>query len=491
MKTVKDPRRTISPAWMIAAAGLLLSCLGWTLLSQQFQFGEGHASRPIIEFLGLFFLAWICFLLGFFLLSRRNADQKTLVLIVVVGLLLRIILMPSNPIQENDFYRYVLDGQVLLHGANPYQYAPLVISDLGAEPLKRELRRPEAVTVLSRIGYPEIPTLYPPVAQLAFAVGGWVGEWDWMGQRWTFVAVDLAVFALLIYLLSWLAIPVSWVLLYIWNPLVLKETVNSVHLDVLVAFFLLAAIGGLLKQSRAAGFQWALLSGFALGLAILSKLYPVLLIPACFFYLRRRAASRSAPWAFAVTALVVIFFGFLPFLAIGLDRLTEGLVTYGSLWTMNAGAFAVLSRIAPHPRLVSAAILVLVSLLLPWFRRSETPSSLVEDCQWILLIWFLLIPAPFPWYALPIMALLPLGPKLSAVSAASLMLSGVSACYYLSFYYEYHDYPSSWWEATRGIEHGVLWIFLTGFVVYHLILNNQYALFQNGKGMLQAKGKNE
>ena len=61
-------------------------------------------------------------------------------------------------------------------------------------------------------------------------------------------------------------------------------------------------------------------------------------------------------------------------------------------------------------------------------------GSLVEDLQWVLLIWFLLIPAPFPWYALPIMALLPLRPRLSAVSGASLMLSGVSAAYYLSFF---------------------------------------------------------
>ena len=52
-------------AWLIAGTGLLLSCLGWTLLSYQFEFGQGHADRPIIGFLGLFLLAWVSFLAFF------------------------------------------------------------------------------------------------------------------------------------------------------------------------------------------------------------------------------------------------------------------------------------------------------------------------------------------------------------------------------------------------------------------------------------------
>ena len=108
-------------AWLIAGTGLLLSCLGWTLLSYQFEFGQGHADRPIIGFLGLFLLAWVSFLAGIVLLARKDPGPKTLILIVVVGLLARVVLIPSNLIQENDVYRYVLDGQVLLHGANPYQ----------------------------------------------------------------------------------------------------------------------------------------------------------------------------------------------------------------------------------------------------------------------------------------------------------------------------------------------------------------------------------
>ncbi len=475
-------------AWLIAGTGLLLSCLGWTLLSYQFEFGQGHADRPIIGFLGLFLLAWVSFLAGIVLLARRDPGPKTLILIVVVGLLARVVLIPSNLIQENDVYRYVLDGQVLLHGANPYQYAPLVVSDLATESLQRELRKPQAVSVFSRIGYPEIPTVYPPAAQLTFAFGAWLGAWNWMGQRWTLLLVDLGVFLLLVGLLKRLTIPVGWVLLYLWNPLVLKEVVNSVHVDVLVALFVLAAIAGLARQDREGGIGWALLSGLALGMAILSKLYPIVLIPACFFFLRRRTGRGSSAWVFVVSALLISFLGFLPFLWVGFDRLSEGLFVYANRWTMNAGAFSVLSLLSSHPRTIAAAMIGLFAVLRPSVRGKGTIGSLVEDFQWVLLIWFLLIPAPFPWYALPLMALLPLRPRLSAVSGASLMLSGVSAAYYLSFFYRYHDYPSPWWEVTRGIEHGVLWIFLAVFLVYELVFRNRHAPLTIEGGCLSSPG---
>ena len=85
----------------------------------------------------------------------------------------------------------------------------------------------------------------------------------------------------------------SWVLLYAWNPLVLKEIINSVHLDGLVALWLLVAVLGFVRFQGSGRPGWACFSGVALGLATLSKLYPVILLPAGYFFLRRSARNRS------------------------------------------------------------------------------------------------------------------------------------------------------------------------------------------------------
>jgi len=176
--------------------------------------------------------------MGFFWLAKSRG-RGPLLLRLAVGGLVRLVLLPSSLIQENDVYRYVLDGQVLMAAQNPYRLSPVATTARAPEPLKSRLKESSARTTLSRIGYPYIPTVYPPVSQLAFAAGAWLSGWDWKGQRWVFTAVDLGVISILILLLPLFAIPRPWVLLYAWNPLVLKEVTNSAHVDILVTFFVL------------------------------------------------------------------------------------------------------------------------------------------------------------------------------------------------------------------------------------------------------------
>jgi hypothetical protein len=450
--------------WWLLTGTLVLCCLGWTFLSSQFHYGQEHQERPIVQFLILYLLVWIIYMAGFFLL-RKAQGKGPLVLIVLAGLIARAVLLPSDLIQENDVYRYVLDGQTTLDGSNPYRYAPLVISDLGGESLRQELMRPQAQEVLSRIGYPEIPTVYPPAAQAAFTLGAWLGGWDWMGQRWAFLGIDLMVMALLVVLLRWLQVSLSWILLYAWNPLVLKEITNSAHVDVLVLMFLLLVLMGFVRQDRS-GWGWALFSGVAMGLAILSKIYPVILVPAGWFFLRRRARPASSGLVFLIAAAATVILGFLPFVLVGFERLTAGLTTYATRWVMNEGAFSLLAAFFSHPRWVAVLLIGVISVAVPWFRQSREVSSLVEDFQWVGLLWFLIIPSVFPWYALFFVVLLPLKPQLSGPSVATLVLSGVVGLYYLSFFYEYHEFSANWWLVTRGVEHTLIWAALAIFVLY-------------------------
>ena len=383
-----------------------------------------------------------------------------LFLILTVGILARMMLLPSSLIQENDVYRYVLDGQVLRAVGNPYAMAPTAFLARAPEPLKVRLEEPSARTTISRIGYPHIPTVYPPAAQLFFAAGTFLSGWEWSGQRWLFMAVDLAVMVILLSLLPVFDMARSWVLLYAWNPLVLKEVINSIHLDVLVSFFVLLLLLFLHRYLARDGVLWLSLSAAAAGMACLSKLYPVLLLPAVALMLWRRSKRVLPATGFLAGACALGVVGYLPFLSVGLRQVTEGLRTYASEWTMNEGVFSLIEAALPQPRWFGALIVLTIAIAVPLLRRSRTVLDLARDIQWILLFWFLFLPSAFPWYALPLVALLVLLPREKGASGASVALFGCVGLYYLSFFYEYHSFSPHWWTLTRIVEHSLIWLFL-------------------------------
>lgn len=438
--------------WRASGIVLLGAIAYWTWLSFAFVYGEGHPERPIIGFLLVYAVAWFAFFTASLLCSFGH-QSPGLGLLLFVAVAARLLLLPSNLIQENDVYRYVLDGQVLLHGDNPYSYSPLEWSEFADEPLAGSLKTSEAQLVMHRIGYPHVPTVYPPAAQAVFALGACLGGWNWIGQRTVFLAFDLALMLLLLRVLVTMSISRDWIILYAWNPLVLKEVVNSVHLDVLVGFLLLLTLWTLLLFRTRKHWSLSLLSGAFLGLSILTKLYPAILIPACVAAFLRGGYRRAAV-GFLLSVCGVLVAGYVPFLGIGSSRLLAGLTTYAAGWRMNDGFFALLDMTTPYPRGVAFLFVMVFALGLPWFGAKEGYKRPAQDFFWILLAWFLVIPTPFPWYALPIVAVSVLT---GSASVPVVALSGALALYYLGFFYEYHNYPPIWWALTRGIEHFILW----------------------------------
>ena len=147
-------------------------------------------------------------------------------------------------------------------------------------------------TIFQRVHHREVPTVYPPAAQWVFAAAAALTPSD--ASCWThvlvlkigFVAFDLGTMLVLVGLLRRLQMPTTWCLAYGWCPLVIKEVANSGHLDVVAVFFTTLALYLLRAINRPAcrehqrpALAATLAAGLALGIAVLAKSYPIILLP--------------------------------------------------------------------------------------------------------------------------------------------------------------------------------------------------------------------
>ncbi len=243
------------------------------------------------------------------------APQRALWLGLGGALVAGAALLCAPPVLSDDLFRYLWDGRVTLSGANPYRHAP----DAAAlVPLHDALWR--------RINHPEIPTIYPPFAQLLFALCDAVSH-----SATSIKALMFAAHLATVPVVAALA-PESWraraTLAFALCPLALVESALAGHLDAVVALLLAMGVLALVRsRSRLAAALFAL--------ATATKLVGLVLAP--LIALRSR---RDAALAVALGAATM-----LPLAGAGGDS-PGGLGHYSRRWRGNEGAFAVVEGIA-------------------------------------------------------------------------------------------------------------------------------------------------
>lgn len=207
-----------------------------TVLSQRFGFDVDVVAMPILTLTGILVLSGAIFAVSVPFLVRCGegasiVQQRTLLLVIVaVGLVSRIIMFFGKPMLENDFQRYLWDGGVTAPGYNPYAIAPLTVIQSGSTGVLGSLAA-EAGETLQRIGHKSLTTIYPPVAQAAFATAHLIEPWSLTTWRALLIACDLATLGLLVLLLDAAARSRLWMTLYWLNPVVLEEAFNSAHME--------------------------------------------------------------------------------------------------------------------------------------------------------------------------------------------------------------------------------------------------------------------
>jgi len=440
--------------WFFGAISLLVYvAIAW--LSQGFVYGQGHVQRPIVSFVGLYTAAWIFSMLALRNLREQSSQCLDVWLLMAFALLFRVTLLFSLPIQEDDFYRYLWDGKVVASGLNPYRVAPLTVLSFtrGLSPWaespglagnSEDLRRLASIPaqddnfalILSRVNHPEISTIYPPLAQAVFGLTALVAPGTLLVLRLVFLGFDLAICGLIVAVLQHLKLNSLLVLVYAWSPLVIKETINSAHYDVVPTFFLVLALLLSLKQR-------VLLAHLSLALAILGKIYPLLLVPIFVWNTVVNHGRAQALWGLMIVIGVVVL-GYVPFVAAG-PLLWQGTLAFADRWQTNSLLFPLLHRSVGERWITNTIVtLVLGGAVLTVLVRHDFRNE--QSFLWVnflaLGLLFLLSPVGNPWYFLwlvPFLCVFPL--------RSWLLLSGLLGLYYLWFYCVYHGTV----ETFRGI----------------------------------------
>ncbi|GAA3244195.1 glycosyltransferase 87 family protein [Dactylosporangium siamense] len=343
-----------------------------------------------------YLLMWVPFAAGAYLVCRLDR-RAALVLVLLGGAALPLAAAIEPPNSSDDMYRYVWDGRVQRAGIDPYRFPPSAPELTG---LRDGFLWPDASnwcvpSGCTRINRPDVPTIYPPVAEALFAAVP-PGNRE-RPMQLTMAAFAFGTAALLWYALRRLGRDPRRAVLWAWCPLVALEAGNNAHVDVVAVG---VAAGALFVLARARTRRAAALGGLLLGLAVATKLTPALLGPAV---LRRRPVTVMVAAAGAVAAV------YLPHV------LAAGPAVLGYLpgylheeGYANGSRFALLSLLLPSAVVAPAAVLLLVVAALHTLRTSD------PDRPWrgaaVMVAAALLVTAPaYPWYSMLLVMLIAYG----------------------------------------------------------------------------------
>jgi hypothetical protein len=298
--------------------------------------------------------------------------QPTLRLLWTVALGARLLLLFMHP--GDDIWRYLWEGRVTLAGFNPYQLAP---NSLALEQLRDSV-------VWSHVGHPTLTAVYPPLAQVCFALMASLG-FGVFAFKFIFALADLAVGALLLKRFGR-----TVALTYLWNPLVIYSFAGGGHYD---SLFILPLVGALLLASSESGKRRFALSALLLGCSIAVKWASGPLALWWVWRAGRKHGTFAAGWTGVLTALPMLALLLLVFPGTSWQQLgPHDWITYSWSAPLLAGLIKWLTGFAPNNQFYLLPVLVVSAAIAIRVKESWRAAAL------FLFAVLVFSPANHGWY---------------------------------------------------------------------------------------------
>jgi alpha-1,6-mannosyltransferase len=281
-------------AWLTNAALLAIGG-GMFWLARQL---VNEYSRFSIGFSGVSGWGATLYVVAVVLILTQPVNRATLWIVFGVAVVCRLPVLFAEPYLSSDIYRYVWDGIVQHAHISPYRYVP-------GDPALAFLRAPHQAIFdhINRRDYAH--TIYPPMAQMLFYAITAISPTA-AAMKIAMVLFEGVTVAALMALLKEMGQRREQVLLYAWCPLLVWEVAGGGHLDSAgMAFIALA----LLARMR----KWPVAAGVLLGIAVMIKFYPLVLLPALWW-----RDERGADWKVPAALAGVIAFGYACYASVGM-----------------------------------------------------------------------------------------------------------------------------------------------------------------------------
>ena len=238
---------------------------------------------PLFLFFGLVFVFY--FFMGY-KLSKHQLWLKTKH-IFLIAILIRFSLVLMTPNLSDDFYRFYWDGHVILDGENPYQQIPAayVINSREMQEVKAQCFSTTISHFPDGMNSKYYYSVYPPMSQLVFTFAASIAGSSLIGNiiciRIILILFECLALFMFIRILEKLSMNSNRVWIYALNPLVIIEITGNLHFEGLTISLLLCAFYLILMGKK-------LISGILYGMAICTKLIPLLFVPLMFSFTKIR-----------------------------------------------------------------------------------------------------------------------------------------------------------------------------------------------------------
>lgn len=252
------------PGWRGWVTNALLCVIGVALvwMARQFVVESDHF---VLGFSGVSGRAAWLFVSAVIVVLTQPVNRATLWIVLGFAVAMRMMTLFAKPFLSSDIYRYVWDGIVQHAHVNPYRYVPgdaaLSYLRAGHEDIFNNINRRDYAR-----------TIYPPVAQMIYWAVTLVSP-TVQAMKVAMVGFECVTVGALMAMLRWLGRSSAEVLLYAWCPLLVWEIAGSGHVDAAVLCFVTLALLARWKNLT-------VLTGLLLGCAVMTKFYPLVLLPA-------------------------------------------------------------------------------------------------------------------------------------------------------------------------------------------------------------------
>ncbi len=323
---------------------------------------------------------------------RRNQIAITSAMVITWAIVFRLIGIWGEPILEDDYFRFILDGCNFVLSGTPYGIVPSSLFADSSMP-------PECQEALTWMNNPDLPTIYAPALQYLFALAYLAAPGSIDVLQAAIASFDLAIIVLLVRLA-----PAKNVLLYAWCPLILKEFAFTAHPDVIGVLALLAAFYAHRNSSQAA-------ASVLLGIACCVKVFAVLALP---FILLRYAPKY---WLMTLATIGLLY---LPFVIQGATDLAI-LGHFAYHWNFNGFFFNGVAAWTGD----AVARYVCGALFAGWFvfylRHFSMNASATDwpRMDWVFGLLLFVSPVINPWYLAWILPFAVIRPSCWAWTAAT------------------------------------------------------------------------